>query len=489
MAEYVPLQNVENDEFEISAAAATNNEFNSDTPRWALDPEKQPTSRRALWKQHLSSALITALPRYIRPGGLRHRDIGPTSYLDALRGYAAFNVFIFHIFGTDHQNDWQHQPILNLLFAGRGMVALFFVISGYALGNRLLILTRQGDTERLLNALASSTFRRYFRLYLSSVVACMIALVLVRLRFWNGMQGGCWRDGLFAQIVDFLGDMRTFVNPIPRYMTGRVDDNFFHTKYLSQLWTIPVEYRGSIALFVFVLATCKMSTRNRMISTWVMIVGFYTWEDVYAAEFLAGLFIADLALSRHPERWDKQTLTAATPAREESALLSLSRSTLAKIGYSCLLFTGLFLLAQPQRGDNLGVLGSFPWGFLHRIRPWWWDGNAWSLFWLGFGAFATVLALDSWPTLQKPFHWRVSQYLGDLSFGLYAMHPCFGYGMKNLVGEPFRKKYLGNSNSWWAYIPEVLMIFVVVFTAADYFERIDRKCVAFARWLQQKLFR
>ncbi len=79
------------------------------------------------------------------------------------------------------------------------MVALFFVISGYALGYRLLILTRQGDTERLLNALASSTFRRYFRLYLSSVVACMIALGLVRLRFWNGMQGGCWRDSFIAQ--------------------------------------------------------------------------------------------------------------------------------------------------------------------------------------------------------------------------------------------------------------------------------------------------
>jgi len=103
MAEYVALQNLENDEVEI--AAATSSDINNDTPRWALDPEKQPTSRRTLWKQHLYSALITALPRYIRPGGLRDRDIGPTSYLDALRGYAAFNVFIFHIFGTNNQND------------------------------------------------------------------------------------------------------------------------------------------------------------------------------------------------------------------------------------------------------------------------------------------------------------------------------------------------------------------------------------------------
>lgn len=45
--------------------------------------------------------------------------------------------------------------------AGRGMVDLFFEISGYVLSYRLLISMRNRSPSHLLDILASATFRRY----------------------------------------------------------------------------------------------------------------------------------------------------------------------------------------------------------------------------------------------------------------------------------------------------------------------------------------
>lgn len=69
----------------------------------------------------------------------------PTAWLDGMRGIAAFLVYIRHFAAATHpdiQYGWGtngehrnfiHLPFLRLLTAGPAMVALFFIISGYAL--------------------------------------------------------------------------------------------------------------------------------------------------------------------------------------------------------------------------------------------------------------------------------------------------------------------------------------------------------------------
>lgn len=171
MEQYIPL---------LEKSSSNNTDLTSSD----LPNERTLTPRTTAWTTYpthlrVTGILLAALPRYMQPGGLRRKKkLIPSSYLDALRGYAALIVVNYH--------RWQHEehtwlvqlPFFRLLLAGRGMVDVFFVISGYVLSYRLLMLTRNQD-GRVLEALASSTFRRYFRLFGSAGAATFIAMITV----------------------------------------------------------------------------------------------------------------------------------------------------------------------------------------------------------------------------------------------------------------------------------------------------------------------
>jgi peptidoglycan/LPS O-acetylase OafA/YrhL len=75
-------------------------------------------------------------------------------------------------------------PILRIIHSGRFMVVIFFVISGYVLSYRGLQLAREGKTEKLLESLSSSVFRRWLRLHLPVTVSTFIAFLLARGGYW-----------------------------------------------------------------------------------------------------------------------------------------------------------------------------------------------------------------------------------------------------------------------------------------------------------------
>ncbi|EXJ82562.1 hypothetical protein A1O3_06375 [Capronia epimyces CBS 606.96] len=438
----------------------------------ALGFETEKTIKSRRFKRHL----VAALPRFARPGGITDREIGPTSYLDALRGYAAVCVFIAHSFNTFGDN-WRREPLISFLFHGSSMVALFFVISGYVLSYRLLIYIRKQEFERLISSLASSTFRRYVRLYGSTECACFIAMIMVRFKIYPGCRPPMYKDTFWEQLVDWGWDLVYFSNP---FGDIRGWPSSFDSRYLDQMWSIPAEYRGSVAIFAFCTAACRLTTRSRMVLTWVIIVACYIWQAIYVAEFMAGLFIADLSLSRHPERLDNpRSLTGPHHHHKQQTLWE-------KVGYGCLFVLGIFILGEPD-DTTMGIMGTFPWEFLKRFIPGWWDDSGNYLFWLGIGAFMLVYALEFYPTLQKPLNWRYSQYIGDLSFGIYAMHVPLALGPYFQVMIPLREQYLGG----WPvikYIPGLIAYPLMVLIAADYFERVDKQVIRFARWLQTKLF-
>lgn len=89
---------------------------------------------------HPTITFITSLPpRFVQRGGLKpKKTLGPTSYLDALRGWAAFIVVNHHGFPYADLPIFRY-PIFSLLTAGRAMVDVFFVISGFVLGVRYVL--------------------------------------------------------------------------------------------------------------------------------------------------------------------------------------------------------------------------------------------------------------------------------------------------------------------------------------------------------------
>jgi peptidoglycan/LPS O-acetylase OafA/YrhL len=499
MAQYIPLDQQDLPPEHEATGVEAPGYFSR--PQWTLLSDKG-----TWWNFNLKNWLLPALPLFARPGGIQYRSIGPTSYLDALRGYAACIVFISHAFNTE-QNSWRNQPFLSLFFNGTGMVALFFIISGYVLGYRLLVQIRRRESERLLNTFTSSTFRRYIRLYLSSCIAIILTLPLVRCQLYNGMIIRLHKNGFWEQLPDCMFDIIRFCNPFAD-IRGWIHAGHFYPKHLGVLWTIPVEYRGSVALFVFCIAACKLTTRSRMVLTWIVIIACYVWQSVYVSEFLAGLWIADLTLNRHPERLQDggerargmgrnqptamiSSSSQPPPSINYSSRLHPERSTiLPKLGHIILLTIGVILIGQPNHGELLGTIwGTFPWRFLHLLHPYWWDPSGLYIFWHGPGAFLVMYALEFYPgpALRKPLHWPISQYIGDLSFGIYLVHVPVVFAVLWHGMHPLRERYLG-SDGYLAFLPGVLVTTVAVFAAADYFTRIDTRVVRFARWLEVTLF-
>jgi peptidoglycan/LPS O-acetylase OafA/YrhL len=120
-------------------------------------------------EKKLSGFLLALLPSFLHNLVLdiphRPTRVSHTAWLDGARGLAAFFVFLRHFefcyhrkgsisYGTvkdpKYPNENHHLlqlPVLRLLYSGEAMVAIFFVISGYALSLKALKLIRKSSYD------------------------------------------------------------------------------------------------------------------------------------------------------------------------------------------------------------------------------------------------------------------------------------------------------------------------------------------------------
>ncbi|AEO69805.1 uncharacterized protein THITE_2120546 [Thermothielavioides terrestris NRRL 8126] len=117
--------------------------------------------------------------------------------LDGLRGIACLLVFNYHFFwpwtpmimlgygafpprAPEPYWGWQSLPIICLLHRGRPMVAIFFAISGYVICRHVLRLIHERKLDAAYQRLASSVFRRVFRLYIPPTISMFLVAVLAQ---------------------------------------------------------------------------------------------------------------------------------------------------------------------------------------------------------------------------------------------------------------------------------------------------------------------
>lgn len=203
--------------------------------------------------------------------------------LDGLRGWACLLVFNFHFlfaytwkvavgWGFAGDNWGIHQlPFFHLLISGHIMVAIFFVISGYVLSYKPLKTIRSRSFDQTFTVLASSTFRRALRLYIPSIVGLACVFIAVRLGVYN-YSWGVIKEGrtivgtneqhppvyksLYKQSWDWYYMVARLMNPF--------DWSLYYNNYNPHLWTIPVEFRCSLVLFLTTLATSRLVSPVRM---------------------------------------------------------------------------------------------------------------------------------------------------------------------------------------------------------------------------------
>lgn len=415
--------------------------------------------------------------------GPRTRSLRSTAWLDGLRGIAAFQVMIFHFidiwieldFGYGANEDsyqWYRLPVIRTVWAsGRSMVCAFFVISGYVLTQRTLLALRRGQPDQALKNISSAIFRRAVRLFPPAVVSCMFGFLLVRL----GIRGSKddtylpYYDSIWSQILHFCRETFRFLN-IFTYTLRTFGGDLMHC-YEGVVWSIPMEFTGSMAIYLGVMGSARLSPTGR--NLFILAIAIFgliqgTWT-IFC--FYAGIIIADLQISSGAVR---DSPVSVLPLKLRNVLWSL------------VFLQGFWMAGAPMRGPLAN--GEIALGF-----NWQWFLVPESYFHLDINytcwSVAGLLLLISTSQLYYAKNFletTACQYLGRVSFSIYLNHiwtrDLVGVWLKIKLESIFGDMSFGPLIAFCLWNIVMVMVTLVV---ANIFEKvIDAPVVRFAKYLE-----
>ncbi|GIZ49351.1 hypothetical protein CKM354_001238100 [Cercospora kikuchii] len=479
------------------------------------------------------SLIATAFPRSLRPT----KDTGelhPTAYLDALRGYAAWIVYNGHtvFFWRSWKRPFMQISAFKVLYQGHGMIDVFFIISGFALSYSMLGYMHSNQSDKVLDSLASSVVRRYVRLYLPSIFATFIAMVCFSTGIaYKSEPPEVLQPTHLGNFRNWIWDTMKMMDPFAHVSTSWVS-GILGGNYLPQMWTIPIEFRGSMFLFLFCAAVCKMNARKRGIVTLATSAACFWYQTAYAGLFLFGMWLADRRLGRaHKEQAESTVLPSSmhderNPAvsgrpdydlpeidvgshtavdqstwpgwaqfsqkqGEKSPTSPLTSTLLRQLPYFILAYVGIVFLCAPAGPEYINTESPFPYNVAASLMPpTYKDSEGDIIEWpLSIGAMCLCYALEHSSLLRAPLLTPFSQFIGELSFGMYAMHNTVRWIVWERYFVPWQQQLFGTKDEEiWYVLPGYLVMTFLVIWAGEGFRRVDVKCVDLARRMKDHLF-
>lgn len=479
----------------------------------------------------LPSFVSSRLSHEYRPrGGER---LSPTAYLDGMRGLAAFIVFFCHYFYTSLRiaegwgsNDSNYElfklPFLRLVYAGPPMVAVFFIISGYALSLKPIKLARTQKWTDFATTMSSFVFRRAIRLFLPTAISTLFIVFLLRIGAYE------WNRE-FSQDSTYHNNVQEIAPPRLETLSEQLWDwsehmfYFIHvwgwekyggsTSYDVHLWTIPVEFRASMMLFLTMLGLSRLRAAIRLMILAMLMTFTYKSDRWEMTLFYFGMLYAELDVIRGAHT--NPATCAALASHTSSPLLptteqfpssnkpmdfvgtghhqqqegkgtnssaSSASSRLSRLAWGALSIFALYLLSQPDaQGENTPG-----WRYLASLIPEWVEDKY--RYWQCFGAALFVFCVARMPTWQRFFNTAPIQYLGKLSYAIYLMHGpvlhTVGYGIErwawSITGVEGNNYYMG----FW--LAAVFVVPCVVWAADVFWRAVDAPVVRFAKWFENK---
>lgn len=403
-------------------------------------------------------------------------------------------------------------PIARLLISGPPAVAIFFVVSGYAISHKSLKLARQGRFAELGSTLSSSVSRRHARLYLpAAIITFCSALATQWHPGWfgrSGVEGVAvpikpvpQMNNLVNQLRHFAYDQMRYTLPISQGFLQGSHSNVLHSSYDNNLWTLPIEFTSSMVVFLFLAATTRLQNRVRMVLTLVALLYFMYFFAFWAMFlFLSGMVICDLRLemdqnlataSRSAENGPESCNTTILPIWAcDDRHVNLVPYVLDRVKrlwgaglHLTTLICALWFLSTPE--EDMGATES--WGYVTLTST---MRNAYGKdFLVPLGAVMLVLVVDQAKFLQILFSNAYSQYLGRISYSLYLVHGPLLYSMGLKLGL-FMIGITGGSELGYCIGVFIAMALWLPFTiyVADLTARcIDEQCLQFTRWIYAKL--
>jgi peptidoglycan/LPS O-acetylase OafA/YrhL len=292
-------------------------------------------------------------------------------YLDGIRGWAALSVVVYHATWEllRDLNPAPRQTKFILINDGKFAVLVFFVLSGFALSTGFF-RTNRADIVRHL------ALRRYIRLAVPIAAVTLLAIALSK--------SGLFFNEAAAQIARYKVDWLRFQYSHVDFSAEAAKYILYHVYVLTDgnrygpfLWTMSWEMQGSFLVFGLLLLI-RIRGAERFLWYIVALTLTLNTNSPFAC-FIFGVMLADFEAG-----W------LGAYVQERARLTGL-------IGL--LLFAG----AAAYR---------------------------WSVEWLGpYGGIVDMVAATMVIAgvvlsrhLQTLFQWRVSRYLGAVSFPLYLCH-------------------------------------------------------------------
>ncbi|TVY84719.1 hypothetical protein LSUE1_G003028 [Lachnellula suecica] len=499
-----PLHDGSHDDLQLEAEQRL---LEEPTTFWKRESPHASTLRLPI-QQWIVNLAIALLPSFlITPKDKPPRKIYKTSYLDGLRGVAALFVVFHHYAITftaisqegyhDETSPETHEwllllPFVRVIHSGKFMVSIFFVISGYVLSYRGLKLAREGKGVELLESLGSSVFRRWLRLHLPVIASTFLAFLLARGDAFTGLNEG-WSHEVIQKReplpvhMDSFGEQfwDWYYNTVALCDPMRYGAAFSSTYNINNLWTIPVEWMGSMVVFVTVLGIANMRTWVKV----AILVGLVSWCENTTrwepATFLCGALLAELSLVR------SAYLELSTLPVSDEKTFRVNRSPgllhiAPKIGWALVFLFGIYLGSHPQ---NFAEHTPGYRALIAMIPSQWTLNYEW--FYPPVGAMILVLALENAPFLQRIFTTSIAQYLGHISFSLYMLHGPILFSLSQWLVPKCMDLTGGWANGQVGFGAGMLLaalVFVpVTVWASDVFSRlVDEKCVRLAKVVGEK---
>jgi peptidoglycan/LPS O-acetylase OafA/YrhL len=447
------------------------------------------TTRLAQW------ALDVIRPSFLTRRKGRNKELGKTSYLDGLRGFAAFVVYWHH-----HQL-WAHEGGENVMESAFGFngqyylasfhgvrtfftgghfaVAVFFVISGYVLSAKPLALIYAGEFSKLTDNLSSALFRRWIRLYIP-IICTTFFFLSWRHAFGLWVASVEWQSTYRDEVWKWYSEFKNF-----SYVFNMGGTPWFY--YNGHVWTIPLEYKGSLIVYTTLLALSR-STKNARLWVQVSLIFYFLYitDGWPCALFVSGMLLCDLDILA--EKNDLPRVFRRFEPYKELIFYNL-------------FFMGIYLGGVPSHNNDLLEFQSSPgWYLLSFLKPRAvYNYKAFYLFW---AATFVVPSIPRIHWLKSFFETRFSQYLGRISYALYLVHgPCLwilGDRIYASVGW-VRQIHLLNIPQWcnlfplpkfgpfgmeFAFlVPNLVMLPFTFWVAEMTMKLFDEPSVRFAQWL------
>jgi peptidoglycan/LPS O-acetylase OafA/YrhL len=320
------------------------------------------------------------------------------SEIDGLRGWASLVVILFHFYQEIFGNilPQLHSPLFGFVFSGPFAVLVFFVLSGDALSTAFFDKEDYGSLARLV-------VTRYFRLTFIILLTCLLVYILMVFGLVFNMQA--------ARIVgreDWLGGFLGFEPSFYSVLKYSLYDVYFshqrEASYNPFLWTMSIELMGSMVVFInlFVIKHIK-----RPILFFVGQLFFFLVFGSYVAAFLVGMIFSYLRSQGGLKAW-------ADSRRMAVCAFLVAMLVIAVV--SCL---------SSMQGSFHGVT----WARLVY-------SSRFGLIW----AALLVLSVYMNPWLRGFFSSRFSDFLGKISFPLYAVQfavliSVYSWGVTKLEGN------------------------------------------------------